>query len=107
MFSIIIPPDSEPPLRRAHKKSRKGCRTCKERKLKVSIILISDIVRLIFTQDSVMKSTPSVETVSGASLRFEAAIGVNPHLRTAVLVAENQRKLFTIRLQCLGITVYD
>lgn len=37
MFSVIIPPDSGPPTRRAHKKSRKGCRICKERKLKVRI----------------------------------------------------------------------
>lgn len=36
MFGLIVPPDAEPPVRRSHKKSRNGCTTCKERKLKVA-----------------------------------------------------------------------
>ncbi|KAE9381979.1 hypothetical protein N431DRAFT_393715 [Stipitochalara longipes BDJ] len=34
MFSIIVPENTEPATRRSHKKSRGGCKTCKERKLK-------------------------------------------------------------------------
>lgn len=39
MFSIIVPEDKEPATRRSHKKSRGGCKTCKERKLKVDLLI--------------------------------------------------------------------
>ncbi|PMD31383.1 hypothetical protein L207DRAFT_641097, partial [Hyaloscypha variabilis F] len=34
MFSVIVPENKEPATRRSHKKSKGGCKMCKERKLK-------------------------------------------------------------------------
>lgn len=53
--------------RRAFKKSRRGCRTCKIRKVKVGLIDTRVLRNMLIHEPSVMRNTPCVEIAQDVS----------------------------------------